>query len=100
MSARLVATELRGEDVLASASQIRLVRVLATPFSGSTLAESEIYEETGCRVIAIEDGSSVNTNVDPEYHFSGEERLVIVGSDESVQRFLQRFDVSAGETAE
>lgn len=100
VAARMVAKELRGEDVLAPASQIRLVRVPATPFAGLTLADSNIYEQTGCRVIAIEDDSSVTTNLEPKRQFSGEERLVIVGSDESTQRFLQRFDVSAAETAE
>ncbi len=94
VSARMIAKELRGEDVLAPASQVRLVRVPATPFAGSTLAESGISEKTGCRVIAIDDGSSVSSVVDPQQVFTGEERLVLVGSDESIQDFLKRFDVS------
>jgi voltage-gated potassium channel len=94
VSARMVARELRGEDVLAPASQIRLVRVPATPFAGSTLAESGIYEHTGCRVVAVEDESGLSTAVDPQRTFTGDERVVIVGSDEAVQRFLKRYDVS------
>ncbi len=97
VSARMVAKELRGEDVLAPASQIRLVRVPATPFAGSTLAKSGIYEETGCRVIAIGDGASLSGVIDPNRRFTGEERLVLVGSDESIQGFLTRFDVSPAE---
>lgn len=61
----MVAKELRGEDVLAPASQIRLVRVPADPFAELTLAESEIYETTGCRVIAITDDSGLSSTVDP-----------------------------------
>lgn len=98
VSARMVAKELRGEDVLAPASQIRLVRVTAEPFAGSTLAESGIYEQTGCRVIAIEDDGSLSTVFDPQRRFTGDERLVLVGSDESIQGFLKRFDVSPAET--
>jgi len=94
VSARMVARELRGEDVLAPASQVRIVRVPATPFAGSTLAESGIYEQTGCRVVAVEDGSGLSTTVDPQRTFTGDERVVIVGSDEAVQRFLKRYDVS------
>jgi Trk K+ transport system NAD-binding subunit len=95
VSARMVARELRGEDVLAPASQIRLLRVPATPLSGSTLAASGIYEKTGCRVIAIEDESGLTTTVDPQREFVGPEHIVLVGSDEAVQQFRKQFDVSA-----
>ena len=94
VSARMVARELRGEDVLAPASQIRLVRVPADPFAGSTLASSGIYEKTGCRVVAIDDGSGPSTVVDPHREFTGEESITLVGSDEAVQRFRKKFDVS------
>ena len=92
VSARMVARELRGEDVLAPASQIRLLRVVATPLAGSTLAESEIYERTGCRVIAVADDAGLTSSVDPHRRFSGEERIVLVGSDEAIRRFEKRFD--------
>ncbi|MFC6874440.1 NAD-binding protein [Halobellus marinus] len=94
VSARMVARELRGEDILAPASQIRLLRVPATPLSGSTLAESGIYEKTGCRVIAIEDESGLTSVVDPQRKFTGTEHIILVGSDEAVQQFRKRFDVS------
>ena len=95
VSARMVARELRGEDVLAPASQIRLLRVPATPLAGSTLAESGIYERTGCRVIAVEDESGLTSTIDPQRRFTGDERIVLVGSDESIQEFRKRFDVSS-----
>jgi voltage-gated potassium channel len=94
VSARMIAKELRGEDVLAPASQIRLIRVTADPFAGSTLADSEIYERTGCRVIAVEDDDGLSIELDPTAEFDGDERLTLVGSDESVQEFLSTFDVS------
>ncbi|WP_336330682.1 potassium channel family protein [Haloarcula sp. CGMCC 1.2071] len=94
VSARMVARELRGEDVLAPASQIRLLRVPATPLAGSTLAKSGIYEKTGCRVIAIEDESGFTSAVDPQRKFTGTEHIVLVGSDEAVQQFRKQFDVS------
>jgi Trk K+ transport system NAD-binding subunit len=100
VSARMIAKELRGEDVLAPASQIRFVRVSASSFAGKSLAESNIYEKTGCRVIAIEDGSGLTDNVDPQREFSGDEQMTVVGNDESVQRFLKQFDVSPTLTTE
>lgn len=97
VSARMIAKVLRGEDVLAPASQIRLVRVPADPFAGSTLAESEIYETTGCRVIAVTDKSGFSSTVDPQRKFTGDEQLVVVGTDEAIQQFERRFDVSPTE---
>jgi len=98
VSARMVAMELRDEDVLAPASQVRFVRVPADPFEGSTLADSGIYEETGCRVIAVEDNTGLSSTVDPDRQFTGNEQLLLVGTDEAIQRFLKRFDVSSVES--
>ncbi|WP_049937539.1 potassium channel family protein [Haloplanus natans] len=98
VSARMVARELRGEDVITPSTQIRIVRVSAAPFAGRTLAESRIYEETGCRVIAVEDDTGPSVAVDPHQRFTGDERLTVVGSDEAIQRFRKRFDVPSLET--
>ncbi len=100
VSARMIAKELRGEDVLAPASQIRFVRVSTSPFAGSTLAESGIYERTGCRVIAVERESGPANNPDPRREFTGDEQMTVVGDDEAVQQFLKQFDVSRTEIAE
>ncbi|MFB6089715.1 MAG: TrkA family potassium uptake protein [Halobellus sp.] len=97
ISARMVARELGGEDVLEPASQIRLVRASAAPFAGETLAGSGIYETTGCRVVAVEDETGLSSAVDPERVFSGGERIVVVGSDESIRQFHKRFDVPPAE---
>jgi Trk K+ transport system NAD-binding subunit len=97
VSARMVASELRGEDVLAPASQIRLVRVPATQFAGTTLADSNIYEKSGCRVIAVEDNTGLSSTVDPQRELTGTEQMVIAGTDEAVQQFRKQFDVSPTE---
>jgi voltage-gated potassium channel len=94
ISARMVARELRDEDILAPASQIRLLRVPADPLAGSTLAESGLYEKTGCRVIAIEDDDGITGAIDPDRTFSGEERVILVGTDEAIREFSKQFDVS------
>ncbi|MFW5938695.1 MAG: potassium channel family protein, partial [Halanaeroarchaeum sp.] len=100
VSARMVAMELRGEEVLEPASQIRLVQVAAEPFAGKTLADSGIYEETGCRVVAIEDEEGVSSVVDPERVLDPDDRLTIVGSDDAMHEFFKRFDVSRLEPTE
>ena len=94
VSARMVVSELRGEDILAPASQIRLLRVPADPLVGSTLAESSMYEEAGYRIIAVEDDSGLTSTVDPQRRFTGDERIVLVGSREAIQEFRKQFNVS------
>jgi len=94
VSARMLAKELRGEDVLAPASQIRLIRVPATPFTGSTIAESGIFEQSGCRIIALEDDDGLQSTIEPQRTLTGDERLTLAGPDEAVRQFLKRFDVS------
>ncbi len=94
VSARMVARELRGEDVLAPASQIRVIRVPAMPFAGETIESAEISERTGCRVVAIENDSGMTTQIDPGRELDAGDRLVLVGTDNAVQQFLKQFDVS------
>ncbi|MFW5948810.1 MAG: potassium channel family protein [Halolamina sp.] len=99
VSARMIAKELRGEDILDPGGQIRLIRVPATPFAGSKIAESGIAEATGCRAVAIQDESGETTTVDPTRELSGNEELTLVGTDEAVQRFLKTYDVTARENS-
>ncbi|MFW5950018.1 MAG: potassium channel family protein [archaeon] len=93
ISARMIARELREEAVIEPASQIRLVQVEATPFAGQTLAESGIYEKTGCRVVAIEDESGVSGVVDPHRELDSTDRLTLVGTDTAIHDFFNEFDV-------
>ena len=93
VSARMVARALRGEAVLDPGGQVRLIRVPATPFAGSTIAASGIAA-TGCRVVTIEDEDGETRVVDPEKQLSGNEELTLVGTDEAVQQFLKRYDVT------
>jgi len=95
VSARMIARELRGEDVLAPASQVRFIQAPATPLAGTTLAESNIYERTGCRVIAVEDDDGISATVAPTRTFDGDERLTLVGTDAAIQAFHKRYDVAA-----
>lgn len=96
VSARMVVAELRGEEVVEPASQMRLARVGAAPFAGQTLADSGIYEATGCRVIAVEGDRGVVAPVAPDRTFAADEQLTVVGTDATVRTFLERFDLSEG----
>lgn len=91
VSARLLARELRGEDVLSPASQARLVRVPPGDLAGSTLAESRVYEATGCRVVAVDAGDGVTPQVDPRRRIASTDRLIVAGTDDAIQRFVAEY---------
>jgi len=93
VSARLLARELRGEDVLGPASQVRLVRVSAAPFAGKTLANSGIAD-ADCLVVAVQNDDGVNASPPPDYTFDADDRIAVAGTDESIGRFRKRFDIS------
>jgi len=97
VSARMVARELRGEDVLEPASQIRVIQVPATPFAGQTIVSTRISERTSCRIVAIEDDSGLTTQIEPERELDADDRLTLVGADDSVQKFLKQYDLSPTE---
>jgi Trk K+ transport system NAD-binding subunit len=94
VSARMVAGELRGEDVLEPASQVRFARAPAGPFAGRTLAESGIYETTGCRVIAVADDDGVVAPVPPDRRLAPGDRLTVVGTDAAVRAFHERVEAA------
>ncbi|GAB7095708.1 NAD-binding protein [Halolamina litorea] len=98
VSARMIAKELREEEILDPGGQGRLIRVPAAPFAGATIAETDIAA-TGCRVIAVKDAAGRTTVVDPGRELSADDELTLVGTDESVQRFLSRYDVTPTEEA-
>jgi len=54
----------------------------------------KITEQTGCRVVAIEDDSRLTTQIDPHLELDPGDRLTLVGTDDAVQKFLKRYDTS------
>jgi Trk K+ transport system NAD-binding subunit len=49
-------------------------------------------------VVAIEDDSGLTTRIDPDRELGADDRLTLVGTDNSVQNFLKRYDISPTES--
>jgi Trk K+ transport system NAD-binding subunit len=94
VSARLLASELRGDDRSVTMDAIELVSIPAAPFAGTTLAESGIGE-TGCRVVTVAADGEVVADPDPDREFTGSETLEIVGTDASIRTLLDRFGIDS-----
>jgi Trk K+ transport system NAD-binding subunit len=88
----MAATILPDEEVLSFQTKIDVVRLAAGRLAGQTLAEADVRAETGCTVIAAVRGDDVITSLDPDaFVVRDDDRLVVVGTDEGVRRFEERF---------
>ena len=89
VSARLLARELRGEDVLTPLEQLRIVRVDGTTFAGRTLDGMTRETDAGCVFVGVErDGSLVADRSTP---IEADDSLIVAGTDASVREFERQF---------
>jgi len=65
-----------------------------SPLDGVTIRNSSIREQTGCRVVAVDGDSGLTTQIDPYREIEPDDRLTLVGTDDAVQEFLKRYDIS------
>lgn len=90
VSARLVAGEVHGERVMDPTSQIRLVRVEATPFVGESLADARLNTERGWTIVGVSRGGTVHT--DEYITIEADDEVFIAASDNAIQEFEQTVD--------
>ncbi|WP_118839684.1 potassium channel family protein [Salinibacter ruber] len=88
----MAATVLEREEVLSFRTKIDVVRLPAGRLAGRTLAGEDVRARTGCTVVATVRDGDVITSLDPEaFVVEADDELVVVGTDEGVQRFEERF---------
>lgn len=61
------------------------------PLVGKNLVDSSIRETTGCSVIAIQSASGLVVGPDPTIPLTNHDDLILIGSTESEQKFLDLF---------
>ncbi|MBV0902136.1 potassium channel family protein [Haloarcula salina] len=88
----LASTILEDEDVISMDQQVEIIRVTADGLGGTTLGEADIRSRTGCTVIAIERDGTVLTDLGPDVRIESNDRLVIAGTDDGVNRFQSLFE--------
>ena len=90
VSARLLAREIRGEDVLTPVSQLRVVRVSGERFAGQSLGQTDERTRRGYVFVGVErDGAFV---ADDDAQIEPDDRLVVAGTDETIREFERRFE--------
>lgn len=89
VTGRMLASALTEGEVLSPESQVRMIRTDAAAFDGLTLAEAAIREQTGAIVVAVERDGTILTDLGPEFGLVGDDEMIVAGSDEAVNAFLE-----------
>jgi len=85
VSARLLAREIRGEDVLTPVEQLRLVRIDAGRFAGQTLGAAQPDAERGYVIVGVQrDGELL---ADAGTRIADGDSLVVAGTDVTIREF-------------
>jgi Trk K+ transport system NAD-binding subunit len=85
VSARLLAREIRGEDVLTPVEQLRLVRTDAGAFAGRTLGATQPDLESGYVFAGVQRDGELLT--DAETQIADGDSLVVAGTDVTIREF-------------
>ncbi len=82
------------EEVLTFDRQINVVKLPVGDLAGTTITEADVQAKTGCIVLAAIRGDSTITKLDPEsFQFRASDRVIIAGTDETVKRFENTFNI-------
>ncbi|WP_135806709.1 potassium channel family protein [Halorussus marinus] len=85
VSARLLAREVRGEDVLTPVEQLRLVRIDAAPFAGRTLGAAQPDPASGYVLVGVERGGELL--LDDGTGIADGDAVIVAGTDVTIREF-------------
>ncbi|KYH26023.1 calcium-gated potassium channel MthK [Halalkalicoccus paucihalophilus] len=84
-TARLLAREVYGEDVISPVSQIRMIRTDAAPLAGRSIDEVNAGSETGWVIVGVERDGEYLT--DEKTAIRDTDRLLVAGTDAMIREF-------------
>lgn len=85
-------TVIESMDMVLESLSIEWVKVdEASPLAGHTIAELQIRKRTGASVTAILREGAAVPNPQPDHRIERDDTLMVVGTREQVQRFLELF---------
>ncbi len=92
MGANTIFNVLKHSDVLMVTEGLNVFRVALPPsLAGTSIAETTIRQTTGCTMIAIELDGIVHINADPAQPLPAGAELILIGTADAEQQFLQRY---------
>lgn len=92
MGANTIFNLLKRSDILMVAEGLDLIKVpVPKQLAGRTLAESSIRKETGCTVIAVKTGQSMEINPEPSMVLPPFAEIILIGTVEAENRFFRIY---------
>lgn len=92
MGANAIFNILKGSTELMVAEGLNVFKEkLPRPLWGKTLAESSIRSKTGCSVVAVNTGDSIQINFDPNQPLPENSEIILIGSMDAEAHFLSQF---------
>lgn len=92
MGANRIINILKPNEILMLTEGLNVFRVpVPQSLAGVTIAETGIREKTGCNVVAIHSESAVHINPDPSLQLAKGEELIIIGTAEGEQIFIETY---------
>ncbi|WP_197431219.1 TrkA C-terminal domain-containing protein [Halorubrum sp. CBA1125] len=91
VNGRMLASIVLEEEILSPGTQLKLVRTTALGAVGTSLADADIRNRTGCTVVAAERDGKVVTNPEASFVVEADDELVVAGTDENISRFQRQF---------
>jgi Trk K+ transport system NAD-binding subunit len=92
LAANTIFNLLISDKVLMVGEGLNIFRVTTHPsLAGKTLRESQIREDTGCTIIAIQRGEQMDLNPDPDQHLAANDVLILIGTAEAEKLFITQY---------
>jgi voltage-gated potassium channel len=92
MGANIIFNLLKRSDFLMVAEGLGLFRMkVPSALVGKTIAQTSIPEETGCSLVAIHFDTTMEINPDPARSLRADTEIILIGSAEGENRFLERY---------
>lgn len=79
---------MQDEQALSPGTQFNVIRITAPQLAGQSLGEADVRARTGCTVVAAERDGQLLRDLGPDFVVQPTDRLVVAGSDESLNRFV------------
>lgn len=92
MAANTIINLLKPMEVLMLAEGLNIFR-MPVPLSlvGKSLAESQIRQQTGCSIIAINTRGKSNINPAPSTSFKENDEVILIGTNEAERCFIEKY---------
>jgi voltage-gated potassium channel len=97
MGATMIMNLLKRTNILMVAEGLNIVSMPIPPtLAGLTLAESGVREKTGCTILAVRTDGQTRTNPNPREPLPAEGEILIIGTLEAEERFLELYGAPKG----